>query len=86
MNVLLHNLHTQEKTLASIIALVVSLEKRKNWPFRKVEIFHKEIRITEQVTNEDLAQVRVHLLHAILEHIKIPLYKDEDFLKEHVKT
>jgi hypothetical protein len=26
------------------------------------------------------------LLHLILEHIKIPLYKDEDFLVEKIKT
>lgn len=31
-------------------------------------------------------QIRTNLLHLILEHIKIPLYKDEDFLVEKIKT
>lgn len=33
-----------------------------------------------------MSEIRVNVLHTILEHLKIPLYKDEDFLKEDIKT
>ncbi len=33
-----------------------------------------------------MSEIRVNVLHTVLEHLKIPLYKDEDFLKEDIKT
>lgn len=38
------------------------------------------------MTPEDANQIRNNLLHTILEHMKIPLYKDEQFLSEEITT
>lgn len=32
-----------------------------------------------------MSQIRTNLLHIVLEHLKIPLYKDEEFLIEKIK-
>jgi len=47
-----------------------------------VEVVNREVKTHEsaKISQEDISQIRSNLLHIILEHIKIPLYKDEQFI------
>lgn len=38
------------------------------------------------MTNEDMVQIRTYLLHMVLEQIKIPIYKDFDFLTQKIEA
>ena len=74
-------------TIASIIALIRSFEDGQKWAINRVEYDKKEIKVSQgfTVSSEEMGQIRTALLHTILEQLKIPLYKDDDFLSEKIK-
>ena len=59
----------------------------KLWTFRKVVVDGTERKIMElmNVGQEDLNAIRIQLLHLVLEHLKIPLYKDHDFMEHKIR-
>lgn len=86
LKLLLENKQLQNITIASIIALLYAFEEKndklKRWRVNKIELVEKELKVKEKVElcPEDVGQIRVQILHTVLEHLKIPLYKDEEFL------
>ena len=38
------------------------------------------------MTPEDMVQIKTYLLHMVLEQIKIPIYKDFDFLTQKIEA
>lgn len=52
------------------------------FPLKEVKMVDGEFITTnfEQWTEEQVKNIRVSLLHTVYEHLKIPFYKDEQFL------
>lgn len=91
IKILLENKQTQEKALATIIGVLRYLDRKeenKDFCLHKIERTGSTLNTLEyfQWSYEETKNVRTTLLHTIYEHLKIPLYRDEEFLTQPLPT